>query len=210
MQKRKILPLFIVPCLCSCAGLFNGVKEFGDARVTADYFLKDYSDFFYYAEKDYVCVAHASSSVKRGEYVSAINGKKGNSYRFFTFGNYEEKEYLVVNRYNKIRKIDEDYFYASKDAPSIPLEFIFFPYEIQDRGTVLIDKKAYMYYDESFQFIEKGEEVRANNRKLYNFVKDHPDWIMRTEDEVTKLYFYMNMPTFDVDMAWYVKDITVK
>ena len=78
----------------SCASLTNHIKEFGEARITADYFFKDYSDFFYYFDKDYVCVTQCSSKVIKGDYVSAINGKKGNSYRFYTFANYDEKEYL--------------------------------------------------------------------------------------------------------------------
>ena len=142
--------------------------------------------------------------------VSAINGKKGNSYRFYTFANYDEKEYLVVNKYNKLKKIDEDYFYASVDAPSIPFEFLFFPYKIQDPEYIVVDSKMYILYDESVQLIEKGEEVVANNGKTYNFVKDYPDWIMKKTEKTTKLFYSKDMSTFDVHMAWVAKDITVK
>ena len=210
MKKKFILSLIIAPLLCSCAGLFNGIKEFGDATITADYFFKDYSDFFFYKDRDFVCVAHSSSSVKRGECVSALNGKQGNTYRFFSFANYEESQYLVVNKYNKLKKIDEDYFYASKDAPDIPLEYLSFPYEIQDRETVSIDSKLYIYYDESVQPIEKGEAVVAKNGKTYYFVKDYSNWIMKTEGEITKLFYFINMPTFEVHMSWLAKDITIK
>lgn len=210
MKNKILLSLLVLPTLCSCSSLFNGVKEFGEARVTADYFLKDYSDFFYYGDKDYVCVAHASSQVTKGEYLSALNGKRCNSYRFYSFGNYDQPDYLVVNKYNKLKKIDEDFFYASKDAPEIPFSYLFFPYKIQDPETVHIGSDWYIYYDESVQNIEKGDLVLNKNDVSYYSVKNYPNWIMKPEEKITKLYYLVNMPTFNVDMAWFAKDITVK
>ena len=210
MKKKLILSSIVVPALCSCSELVNGIKEFGDARVTADYFLKDYTDFFFYKDKDYVCVAHTSSNVVKGEYVSAINGKKSNSYRFYTFANYDEPNYLVVNYYNKISKVDEDYFYASIDAPAIPFEFLSFPYKTQDPESFVMNSNRYVYYDESVQNIEKGEEVLKKDGASYYLVKDYPNWIMKPTENTIKLYYSMNMATFDVNMAWLAKDITVK
>lgn len=210
MKARKIL---FVTCSSICLSgcyIFNGVKEFGDARVTADYFLKDYTDFFSYAGKDYVCVARCSSKVTKGEYVSAINGKRCTSYRFYSFANYDETDYLVVNNYNKVFKKNEDYFYASKDAPAIPFEFLLFPYEIQDPETVTVGSNWYIFYDESVQNIEKGTEVLNHNGTIYYEVKDYPNWIMTIKGDVTKLFYLENIETFDVDMAWFAKDITVK
>lgn len=210
MKKKSLLLIACAPlCLSSCY-IFNGVKEFGDARVTADYFLKDYTDFFYYGEKDYVCVARASDKVIKGDYVSAINGKRCTSYRFYSFGNYEQSDYLVVNKYNKVFKINEDYIYASKDAPGIPFEFLFFPYKIQDPEWVTVGSNLYICYGESFQFIEKGEEVLKNDYGTYCSVKDYENWIMKSTENTTKLYYLDNMPTFDVNIAWLVKEITVK
>ena len=206
MSARKtILPLLATLALSSCSGLLNKTNEFGDARFTADYFLRDYVDFFFYKDRDYVLVGEASKKVTKGECVSLLNGKKGNSYRFYEFSGHKTTDYLVVNFHNKRNKTDKDYVYASKESKTIDSTFINFPFN----SKITFENNVYVYFGETCQPLSKGNEVGILDSKTYYTVSGYSNWIFANNDEFGELYYKEGINYLDVDIVWLVRDIVV-
>lgn len=210
MKKKIILSILSVVALSSCAGLTNGVKEFGNARFCGDYFLKDYTNFFFYNEKDYARVGLVSSEVKTGEYVSALNGKDGYSYKFFEFANYEQKEYLVVNFVNKTKKINKTYLYASKDSKSVMTSFL--EIDRSENNKIVINNTNYIKFGDTFQPVSdmKGNEVgKIDNISFYS-LENYSGWVYKENDAQYKtLYFKEDIDILDINLIWLVADNVV-
>lgn len=198
MKKNFFLLLMIFP-LTSC----SSTKEFGEARFTADYFLKDYVDFFYYKDKDYVLVEEVSSQVQIGEKVSLLKGKHMKIYTFFEFNNYEQSEYLVVNYYSKKDKSSINYLYASKDAPDVPIEFL----NIKNKEEISIENVTFVKYGTSYQPIE----LDGNYYEDYYRIKDHCNWICTINDDNSKNFYYNknSLSHLDIDIVWNIRDIVI-
>lgn len=208
-MKKIILSFIALPALCSCVGVVNGVYEFGRVDFCADYFLKDYTNFFYYNEKDYARVYLASNEVKKGENIGALNGKTTTSYKFFEFANYEEPEFLVVEFVNRLGKKDATYLYASKDCGGVPDSLL--ANGKTDEYKVTINETKYIVFGDTFQPIEKNEESEAGKIDSISFyeVPNYPNWIFKENDDCRTLYYKEGIEKLDIDVIWLVADDVV-
>lgn len=213
-MKTKFFVLLSSICLLTSC---NGVKEFGDARVCADYFFRNYVDFYSVGGTDYVEVGVASDEIKKGEYISAITGKFFMTYRFYEL---EEKHpgILLVNSYSKIRKINKYEIYASKEANTVPINMLkYFPgnYENGKKADAIeIKGENYVFYGSTFQTIKKGNEFGKIEDTIYYEVADYPLWICRDQidhkEHTVGLFYNINKITeLDIDMTWAIHDLVI-